>query len=207
MGAGLSILAGHGMAEPVETQKIITALTGDFNGDGAQDLVVIAETQPGEPHDMHFFLRDKAHNYLRQADVVRGRIDGEWNGYDRPGYGESDTEPDLSLLPNGSIRIRIPALPLGSERMDQTLTIAYRDGRFVVAGFAYAYVDYLGNETHDGEGKNSRCEYDLLTGKGKSATLDRQGRRVEKSVEVAPRMVAFADWNFSDSLAACGVAE
>jgi hypothetical protein len=204
MAVSIFIPAGAALAEPIESQKIITALTGDFNGDKAQDLVVIAETKPGAPHDMYFFLRDKEHNYLKQVDVVREQIDGEWNGYDRPGYSASDTEPELSLLPNGSILLRIPALLFGSERTDQTLTIAYRAGRFVVAGFAYDYVDYLGNATHDGEGRNASCDYNLLTGKGKSAKLDKQGNMVEKSVDVEPQVVAFKDWNFSDSLTACG---
>lgn len=50
------------LAEPIETQKIITALTGDFNGDGAPDLVMVVETKPTDPMDIHFFLRDKEHN-------------------------------------------------------------------------------------------------------------------------------------------------
>ncbi|WP_292550506.1 hypothetical protein [Mesorhizobium sp.] len=55
------------LAEPIETQKIITALTGDWNGDGAVDLVMIVETKPGDPMDMYFFLRDREANFFPQG--------------------------------------------------------------------------------------------------------------------------------------------
>jgi hypothetical protein len=108
------------------------------------------------------------------------------------------------MLPNGSILLKIPALPIGSARTDQTLTIAYRDNQFVVAGFAYDYVDYLGNATHDGEGGNASCDYNVLTGKGRSAKLDKQGKMVEKAVAVEGRTIAFKDWSFSTAIDACG---
>jgi hypothetical protein len=45
---GLALLAPTmALAEQIETQKIITALTGDWNGDGGIDLVMIVETKPG----------------------------------------------------------------------------------------------------------------------------------------------------------------
>ncbi|TJV52376.1 MAG: hypothetical protein E5X82_31930, partial [Mesorhizobium sp.] len=80
---GLALLAPTmAMAEPIETQKIITALTGDWNGDGGTDLVMIVETKPSDPMDMYFFLRDREANFLKPAGIVREQIYGEWNGYD-----------------------------------------------------------------------------------------------------------------------------
>ena len=99
------------LAEPIETQKIITALTGDWNGDGAIDLAMIVETEPNDAMDMHFFLRDKHHNFLKPAGIVHDKIYGEWNGYDQPGYEGTDTGPELTALPNGSIKLYLPARP------------------------------------------------------------------------------------------------
>jgi hypothetical protein len=192
------ILSGSTVyAEPIETQKIITALSGDFNGDGVQDLAMIVETEPSDPMDMHFFLGRPERFYLQPVEVVRGQIDGEWNGYDRPGYENSDTEPSLSLLPNGSIRLDIPALPMGGERTNQTITLAYRDKQFVVAGFAFEHNDLL----H--ENIDSKCEYNVLTGKGVSGKRNMTGEMVEKPVAVAGQTIAFRDWNFSTAVNAC----
>jgi hypothetical protein len=196
---GLALLApSMVLAEPIETRKIITAATGDWNGDGAVDLAMIVETEPGEPMDMHFFLRDREHNFLRPAGIVREQITGEWNGYDRPGYEASDTEPELTALPNGSIRLYLPAMPVGSKRTNQTLTLAYRNDAFIVAGFAYDYHDYLE------ENVASDCDYNVLTGKGKSSKMQPDGTTVQKIVSVEGKVIPFAEWNPGTGFSACG---
>ena len=186
------------LAEPIESQKIITALTGDFNGDGGTDLAMIVETEPSDPMDMHFFLRDKEHNFLKPAGIVREQMYGEWNGYDRPGYEASDTEPELTALPNGSINLYLPAMPVGSKRTNTTLTLAYRNDAFIVAGFAYDYHDYLKDNVA------SDCDYNVLTGKGKSSKMQPDGTTVHSIVAVEGKVVPFAEWNPGTGFAACG---
>ncbi|MER8485206.1 hypothetical protein [Mesorhizobium sp. M1322] len=196
---GLALLAPTvALAEPIETQKIITALTGDWNGDGGTDLVMIVETEPSDPMDVHFFLRDREHNFLRPAGTVRGQILGEWNGYDRPGYEASDTEPELTGLPNGSIKLYLPAMPVGSKRTNQTLTLAYRDGAFIVAGFAYNYHDYFEDNVA------SDCDYNVLTGKGKGSKIQPDGTTKQKTVAVEGKVIAFSEWNPGTGFSACG---
>jgi hypothetical protein len=192
---GLSAIA---LAEPIETQKIITGLSGDWNGDGAVDLALIVETEPTDPMDIHFFLRDKERDFLRPAEVVREQIYGEWNGFDRPGYENSDTEPGLTALPNGSIKLYMPALPIGSERTNQTLTIAYRDGDFIVAGFTYDYDDALQ------ENVVRSCDYNVLTGKGTASKTQPDGTTKQESIAVEGQVIAFRDWNPGIGSAACG---
>ena len=185
------------LGEPIDTLKIITAVTGDFNGDGAVDLAMVVETEPGHPMDVHFFLMDKEHNYLKPVEIVHEQIDAEWNGYDRPGYENSDTEPELTMLPNGSIKFYLPAPPIGSERTNQTLTIAYRDGAFIVAGFAYDSQDY------QQENVASACDYNVLTGKGTSSKTQPDGSTKHKTVSGQGQIVAFKDWNPGDAFSAC----
>jgi hypothetical protein len=192
------LLPTAALAEPIEAQKIITAVTGDFNGDGAVDLAMVVETEPGHPMDVHFFLRDKEHNYLKPVEIVRGQILGEWNDYDRPGYGNSDTEPELTMLPNGSIKFYQPAMPVGSKRTDMTLTIAWRNGAFIVAGFAYDHYDYLE------ENAESACEYNVLTGKGTSSEKQPDGSTKHKTVSVEGQTIAFKDWSPGTTFTACG---
>lgn len=186
-------------AEPIDTQEIITALTGDWNGDGATDLVMIVETEPGSAMDVHFFLRDKEHNYLKPVLMVPEQVYAEWNGFDRPGYENSDTEAELSALPNGSIRLFLPAMPIGSpNRTEQTLSIAYRDSAFIVAGFAY--------ESEDVMQENSRqaCDYNVLTGKGWRSFLHADGSEERRPVAVVGRAAPFADWDSGQGFSACG---
>ena len=191
------LLPGVALAKPIETQKIITALTGDFNGDGAPDLAMVVETGPTDPMDIHFFLRDIEQNYLKPVEIVREQIGGDWNGYDRPGYENSATEPELTMLPNGSIKFYLPAPEIGSERTNQTLTIAYRNGAFIVAGFAYESVDYLQ------ENVASACDYNVLTGKGTSSKQQPDGSTKHKTVSAEGKTIAFRDWNADDAFAAC----
>ncbi|MBZ9723793.1 hypothetical protein LB524_13755 [Mesorhizobium sp. ESP6-5] len=191
------LLPGVALAEPIETRKIITALTGDFNGDGAPDLAMVVETGPTDPMDIHFFLGDKEHNYLKPVEIVREQIGGEWNGYDRPGYENSNAEPELTMLPNGSIKFHLPAPEIGSERTNQTLTVAYRNGAFIVAGFAYDSDDYLQ------ENAASACDYNVLTGKGTSSKQQPDGSTKHKTVSAEGKTIAFRDWNSGDAFAAC----
>ena len=194
----LVLLPTAALAEPIETQKIITAVTGDFNGDGAVDLAMVVETQPGNPMDIHFFLRDKEHNYLKPVEIVHEQILGEWNGYDRPGYENSDTEPELTMLPNGSIKFYLPAMPIGGQRTNMTLTIAWRNDAFIVAGVAYDYFQFQTDKIA------SSCDYDVLTGKGTSVKTQDDGSKVENTVSVEGRVVPFAEWDAGIALSACG---
>ena len=197
-GLVIALLGSAACAEPVESQKIITALSGDFNGDGGSDLAMILETEPGDPMDVHLFLRDVEHNYLKPLEVVRGKLYGEWNGFDRSGYENSDTEPTLALLANGSIRLEIPALPIGSRRTNQTLTLAWRDNELFVAGFAYEFFDAMDDTS------GSSCEYNVLTGKGKSSKRLSVDKVAEKPVAVTGQTIPFRVWDFSMGIAACG---
>ena len=191
------LLPTAALGEPIDTLKIITAVTGDFNGDGAVDLAMVVETEPTDPMDIHFFLRDKEHNYLKPVEIVHEQILGEWNGYDRPGYENSDTEPELTMLPNGSIKFYLPAMPIGGQRTNMTLTIAWRNGAFIVAGFAYDYEDFQQDNVA------SACEYNVLTGKGTSSKTQPDGSSKHRTVSVEGRTVAFKDWNPGADFSAC----
>ncbi|WP_292550503.1 hypothetical protein [Mesorhizobium sp.] len=129
---------------------------------------------------------------------MRETIFGEWNGYDRPGYEASDTEPELTALPNGSIKLYLPAMPVGSKRSNQTLTLAYRNDAFIVAGFAYDYYDHLE------ENVASDCDYNVLTGKGKSSEQQPDGTTKQKTVAVEGKVIAFSEWNHGTGFDACG---
>ncbi|MER9423789.1 hypothetical protein NKI88_15220 [Mesorhizobium sp. M0317] len=193
------LLPASALAEPIETQKIITALTGDFNGDGVADLAMIVETEPEDgTMDMHFFLRDKKYNFLKPAGIVHEQVYGEWNDYDQPHYEGSGIEPELTALPNGSIKISLPGLIGPGERTDMTLTIAWRNEAFVVAGVAYDHYKYQSVVV------DSSCDYDVLTGKGKSMQTQDDDSKVNSIVSVEGQVVPFAEWDTGTPFRVCG---
>ena len=82
--------------------------------------------------------------------------------------------------------------------MNQTLTIAYRNETFIVAGFAYDWSDALKDNSE------RSCEYNVLTGAGQSSSKTENGTNVEAKVAVQGQVIAFKDWNPGMGLSACG---
>ncbi|WP_348642325.1 hypothetical protein [Rhizobium tropici] len=68
-------------------------------------------------------------------------------------------EPSISALPNGSIAIASQNDAIGRDRWSLTLTLAYRNNDFVVAGYTYDSRDTLE------PGSDHSCDYNVLAGK------------------------------------------
>jgi len=69
-------------------------------------------------------------------------------------------QPELSLAANGSVKLVSMNEAIGRNRWHKTLTIAFRDGTYRVAGMTYDWYDTL--ELSD----NGECDLNLLNGKG-----------------------------------------
>ena len=89
-------------------------------------------------------------------------------------------------------------MPIGSERTNQTLVIAYRIGAFIVAGFAYDYDDHLQDNVA------RACDYNVLTGEGMSSKKRPDGTTKQEPVSVEGQVIAFKDWNLGVGFTACG---
>lgn len=72
-----------------------------------------------------------------------------------------EVNPILSVSPRGSLLITQNENGIGRHRWERVLTVVYRDGKYVVAGFTYNAYDSLQ------EDEPESCDYNLLTGKGK----------------------------------------
>lgn len=170
------IPAGTAMAQDFPADRIIAAATGDWNKDGAPDLALLVA--PGDDSDMisiDIFLQSDDHKLLKPVAQARDKIFGN---YSHDGlYGN---DPDIKALGNGSIAVTSQQNAIGRNRWEQTLTIAYRNGDFVVAGYTYNYYDTL---DPDAAGK---CDYNVLTGK---AMVN------DKPAKVAPRTIKIQDWD------------
>jgi len=73
------------------------------------------------------------------------------------GFGQ---QPELTLADNGSVLLTSMNEAVGRNRWHLTLTIAYRDGGYIVAGITYDSYDTLDLEAF------ASCDLNLLTGRG-----------------------------------------
>jgi len=154
----LSLTTTARAEDAIAPGRIIDAAIGDWNKDGKPDLALLVAPSPDDQADnpigIHIYLRDDEHSLLKLAASAPNKI---WGSVE-PG-GIVGQEPSISALPNGSIAIVSQNDAIGRDRWTQTLTLAYRNNNFVVAGYTYDSRDTL-------EPDNSHsCDYNVLTGK------------------------------------------
>ncbi len=147
MQANAQITAPAGFA----SEKVISALTGDWNNDGGIDHAVLVE---GDDSDAALFvyLSDgngnvKLAGYARNI-AFAGRMFGN--------------TPELLLGKTGALQVHSENIAIGRNHWERTLTLAYRNDVMVVGGITTS-----GYDTMDPKSATS-CDINLLTGKGKS---------------------------------------
>jgi hypothetical protein len=191
-GLFVALSAGAALAEPIDTNNIVAAVTGDFNKDGALDLALLV--RGSDEMDLRFFLQDKDGLYLKPAGVALGKV---W-GTAQPD-GTVGQEPELKALPNGSIQVITKNDAIGRDRWNQTLTLAYRNTDFIVAGFTYSYYDTLEPDN------NGECDLNVLTGKGVASKPDGKGGYIKLQISAKPDFAPFKDWPDDGGIKICGI--
>jgi hypothetical protein len=169
-------------------ERIIAMASGDWNKDGTADLAVVATPgdDSGDDNGLYIYLAKPEESRLTLALSLPNSVWGNLTMYGQ--------EPELSALANGSFTLRTKNESIGRERWQETLTIAYRNFDFIVAGYTYSSYDTIAED--GGENAASDCDLNVLTGKGKS-----NGRPVSDK----PRFVMLKDWANSIPRAACGL--
>lgn len=177
-------LVGPAAAQTVDLrpQDILDAAIGDWNKDGRDDLALIAIT---DRDDMQVGL----YVYLREAETDGSLLtlalavpDKIWGGRGGDG-GAFGQEPSIKALSNGSIAITTQNYGIGRNRWEHTLSLAYRDGRFLVAGLTFHAFDSLQEE------EPLTCDLNLLTGRGVVN---------DTPVRFAPLSLTLDRWDTSD---------
>jgi len=151
------------LASPALAQPVGTAITADLNNDGRAERFTLIDDGDGSAD-----LRIETGGGVIEAENIA------WVG----GIGQ---QPELGLAPNGSLRLISMNEAIGRNRWRLTLTIAYRRGAYMVAGYTYDWYDTI--ELED----NGSCDLNLLTGKGTLARGDSPARPIRTSLN--PRRV------------------
>jgi hypothetical protein len=152
--AALLVVASHALADDLalDAANILDAAVGDWNRDGTPDLALLAVGDEPSETGLYIYLRDPERGILDLALGLPGKI---WGGRDF--YGQ---EPSITALPNGSLAIKTQNFAIGRERWEHTLSVAYRNERFQVAGLTFSSFDTLQ------EYAAVACDLNLRTGKG-----------------------------------------
>lgn len=164
------------LANGFPAERVLSSASGDWNKDGKQDLaLLVAPENEDDDLSLYLYLMDADHPLLRFA-VASHNI--AWGNHDLDGmFGQDAT---IEALASGSIAIHSENSAIGRNKWHQTLTIAWRDGRFVAAGFTYSDYDTLDPEA------GTDCDYNILTGK---LVLNGKQRKIE------PRILRIEDWD------------
>lgn len=184
----LLLAAPAASAQDFPAERVVAAAAGDWDQDGSADLAIIAQPADGGDVDNGLYI------YLNNAD--RARLDlaaalpkAIWGSLTLSGQ-----EPELAAMANGSLQVTSKNETIGQERWRQTLTVAYRNFDFIVAGYtfsSYNTVEMDGN----GENRTRSCDLNVLTGKG---TAD------ERPIATKAAFVLLRDWDDAIGQRACG---
>ncbi len=174
------------LAQSFPAERIIAGASGDWNKDGATDLaLLVAPGSDDEVIGIYLYVTESDRGLLK---LVTSAPDKVWGNSRLDGFYGQD--PAITALANGSIAVMSQNSTIGRNRWERTLTLAYREGRFIVAGYTYAYRDTL--DVAD----SGFCDYNVATGKLK---------RDETAQSVAPTTVSIEDWTDEIGSKACGI--
>ncbi len=159
-------------AEPpasIATHKIISAVEGDFNGDGSRDRAILIDGGDSNA-DIAIYFNDGNGGFKAAGTASAIAFNGGLFG----------NSPDLRLSKTGALQVHSENIAIGRDHWERTLTLSYRGGQFVVSGITASGYDTMNPKD------STACDLNLLTGKGLS------GR---KKVTVKAGAVPLGQWN------------
>lgn len=178
------VLPAAPMAADFPADRIVAMASGDWNKDGSADLAVIATPgdDSGDDNGLYIYLAETNENRLTLALSLPNSVWGDLT--------MSGREPELAALANGSFTITTKNDSVGRDRWRQSLTVAYRNFDFIVAGYTYSSYDTLDPNA------SAECDLNVLTGKGKTS-----GGPVSGQAQFA----LLKDWKDETARAICGL--
>ncbi|GAA4180999.1 hypothetical protein [Shinella granuli] len=182
LSAALPAAAG---AADFPAERIMAMASGDWNKDGTADLAIVAtaDEDSGENSGLYVYLAKPEEGRLALALSLPNSV---WGSLPIM----AGQEPELAALSNGSFTLVTKNESIGRDRWRQTLTVAYRNFDFIVAGYTFSSYDTL---NPDG---GSECDLNVLTGKGKALGQPISGKA---------QFVLLKDWKDEIARSICGL--
>ncbi len=175
------------LAEPVEPWRVIASLTGNWSDTAFIDRVVLVEVEDerlGPVLDLIVYAENPD---TYEFDEVARIHDVAWQGR------MWGTHATMIETEAGSIEIQSMNEAIGRNRWHETLTIAYRDGAFRVAGLYNDSYDTLDLEAGGG------CSLNFLTGEGE--IFDSKWETTPFTHSIPALELSY--WNASEAYAEC----
>lgn len=141
----MAALPAH--AQPLEPGAYLAALTGDWNADGNPDLVLLLQDDDATATLVIH------HGDGRQMEPVLTVPGVAFAG---PMWGQT---PGLEGRSDTSFVITSEQSAVGRSPWEQQVTLAWRNGAWMVAGYTYSFYDRLDLSHH------GRCDVNLLNGR------------------------------------------
>ncbi len=137
-------------AEASILPRLIDSLCLDLveGSNGCETAVLLTSEDEPDGADLVIFTDRRRSDGSAVLEVVRNIA---FNG---PLFGQA---PWLEEAENGSLLLQSEQIGIGRSPWSQTLTIAFRDSAFVIAGFTYSTYDRL-------DAGGFRCDVNMLTG-------------------------------------------
>jgi hypothetical protein len=172
MTASVSAFGYTAMVDGISDADVVQSVK--FTGEPGYESTA-AIVRNGEGMDLSLVIIQQSFNDIRNYLVV----DNSSLGLTADGmYG---TESTLEVAANGSLLIKQQNQAIGRDRWERTLTVAFRNGKYVIAGYTYSSYDTLQEYAPES------CDYNLLAQKGvnanKSVKIKTGAIALEKAVD------------------------
>lgn len=161
--------------------QVLSVVTADWTDDGGMDRAVLYDDGTDDAA-LAIFVEADGHFVRRAFDPDIAWFGAMWG-----------TMPTLEVSDAGSLLVMSGNEAIGRNRWTRTLTIAYRDNAFVVAGYTYTWFDTLDMEN------NGTCDVNYLTGRGELVKADKPA----KSFGFAKGALPVGDWTDGSVPADC----
>ncbi|MGX5801330.1 hypothetical protein ACWGS9_08810 [Bradyrhizobium sp. Arg314] len=156
----------------------------DIDQDGKTDRAVIMQ-EPGEAADLYIYLGEDKADASRQADFVKKGL-------------TEDLVIDLESKGKGSLSVTSCSGCGASKSTEETLTIVYRRGKFLVGGYSRNW-DWNEQTSSGVDTTLGDCDINYLTGKGTASKDLDDGKPIKGKF----RPVPLKDWSSETRPKAC----
>ena len=163
----------------VPPEKIISAATGSFAGDGTMNRAVLIDDADNDSADLVIYAGDVGGPFKVVAFAHDIAYVGAMFG----------TVPELRVTKDGGLSVYSENMGVGRDKWEQTLTLAFRNGQYVVSGFTLSSWDGLDPNA------GGSCDINFLSGKGIKNT--------KTKVTVTPGGIPVGQWSDDKIPKAC----